>query len=206
MTPPVVYVVDDDDAVRDSLRVLLASDDHAVRECRSADHFLACVEPDKAGCIVLDVRMPGMDGLELQRRLTENGMEVAVVFLTGHGDVPMSASAFRSGAFDFLEKPVDADRLLATVRAALERTAHRREAGQRRVRMQTRMRSLTSREREIVVHVVAGRSSKAIARELGVSHRTVETHRARIMQKTGAISLPALVEMALVSGVAGGAS
>ena len=196
-----VYVVDDDDAVRDSLTVLLTSDDLAVRSCRSAAEFLETASADEAGCVILDVRMPGMDGLELQRRMAERGLDVPIVFLTGHGNVPMSAAAFRCGAFDFLEKPVDAEQLLASVHAALARAASIREARRRQRGLQERVARLTDREREIMAHVIAGRSSKEIARELGLSHRTVEAHRAHIMKKTGARSLPALVELAGASGV-----
>jgi len=201
MAPLAVYVVDDDDAVRDALTVLLSSDDIDVRSCRSALEFLDTATTDTVGCVVLDVRMPGMDGLELQRRMAERGLDVPVVFLTGHGTVPMSAAAFRSGAADFLEKPVDAEQLLASVHAALRRAESAREARQRRRREHDRVARLTEREREIMAHVIAGQSSKEIARELGLSHRTVEAHRAHIMKKTGARSLPALVELAVASGI-----
>ena len=201
MDPLVVFVVDDDDAVRDALVKLLGVDGLDARGFASAQAFLASLTPDLAGCLVLDVCLPDIDGLELQRVLAERGVDLPIVFLTGHGDIPMSSRAFRAGAFDFLEKPVRGDRFLAIVRAALARGAEQREARAERARLKARIEGLTCREREVMTHVVQGRSSKEIARELGVSHRTIEAHRARIMAKTRTRSLPALVELARACGM-----
>lgn len=202
ISPLAVSVVDDDAAVRDALVRLLASDELTVLGFDSAEAFLDGMVAESLGCVVLDVRMPGIDGLELQRRLADRGVEVPIVFLTGHGDIPLSVEALHAGAFDFLEKPVDTDRLLASVRSALEQAARARERRAHRARLAQGVAQLTGREREVMAHVVAGRTSKEIARDLGVSHRTVEAHRSRIMAKTGARSLLALAEMAAASGLA----
>ncbi len=162
----------------------------------SAEDFLAALPADASGCLLLDLRLPGMSGLELQAELNRRGTRLPIVFLTGHGDVPASVRALKGGAFDFLEKPVPAETLLDRVHEALrlaaEQSRHARED-----RAQTRrLERLTAREREVMLLAVAGNTSKAIAKQLGISHRTVELHRSRVMQKTGAANLIELARIA----------
>jgi len=200
-----VFVVDDDDAVRDGLRMLLESAGLQAQSFRSPEEFIAGYRPDRAGCLVLDIRMPGMSGLELQQRLPALGIALPVIILTGHGDVPAAVQALKSGAVDFIEKPFDAELLLERIRGALARDAEsrRREAG--RARCGERLARLTPREREVMKLMVAGKANKVIATELGISERTVELHRSRVMRKMQARSLPELVRT-LLEHRAGGAA
>jgi FixJ family two-component response regulator len=172
----------------------------ATRSFASACEFLAAYEDGAPGCLVLDVRMPGMSGLELQEELARRDAHLPIVFLTAYADVPMAVSAVRAGALDFFQKPVNADQLLERVRDALgldaESRARRRESEAARLRLAR----LTSRESEILELVVAGHTNKAIAKQLGLSRRTVETHRSRIMHKTGSGSLPELIRVVGVAG------
>jgi FixJ family two-component response regulator len=186
--PPLVYVVDDDAAVRDSLLLLLESAGLRAAEFDSAEAFLAAHRGDQPGCLVLDVHMPGMDGLELQNELVRRGELMPIIFLTAHGDVPKTVRAMKAGAVDFLTKPVNGKLLVERVQHAVElsETAHKREA---------RLKSLTQREREILKLAVAGQPNKQIARELGISYRTVEAHRSRILSKTGATTLLELANL-----------
>jgi len=194
---PIVYVVDDDDAVRGSIELLLESVSLKVSTFVSAQEFLEKHDPDRPGCIVLDLRMPGMSGLELQEELNRRGSDLRIVFVTGHGDVPVAVSAMRAGAVDFLQKPFRDEELLSRVRKALERGTRAHDEREHRDRIRERIDRLTPREREVMSHVVAGEPNKAIAMDLGVSERTVEIHRARVMQKMEAGSLAELVRMAL---------
>jgi two-component system response regulator FixJ len=195
----VVHVIDDDDAMRESLGFLLDSAGLAARTYESAVQFLESDIPPGPACIVTDVRMPDMNGLELVRRLRARGVSVPVIVITGHGDVPLAVEAMKAGVVDFLEKPFDDDIFLGSVRAALDTTvrAHQQEAD--RNRFDVMLSGLSPREKEVLKGVVAGKPNKIIAYELGISPRTVEVYRANVMTKTGAASLSELVRMALLA-------
>lgn len=195
MTEPTVFVVDDDPAIRESLALLLASAGHHAACFESAASFLDDLDPASPGCAIIDLRLPGIDGLELQERLHERDVLLPVVFLTGHGDVPTAVQALKHGAMDFLQKPFDAERLLALVDRAIERDAERRAEEALRAEAAARIAGLTPREQEVMRLVVDGLASKVIAADLGISERTVELHRSRVMHKTGARSVPALIRM-----------
>lgn len=197
----IVYVVDDDAAVRDSLALLLKSVALAVETCESAVQFLAHVGPEAAGCLVLDIRMPGMSGLELQQQLKQRGYELPIIFITGHGDVSMAVQAMREGALDFIEKPFRDQELLDRVYQALEADRARRRAADETVHIRERFAGLTPREHEVMLRIARGQANKVIAIELGLSERTVEIHRAKVMHKTGARSLAELVGMAAKLGI-----
>lgn len=201
---PLVHVVDDDPGVRDSLAFLLETAGLAVRTYDSAAAFLAVAPELAAGCVLTDVRMPGMDGLTLQRRLAALGGNLAVVVMTGHGDVPIAVEALKAGARDFLEKPFPDDRLLAVVQEALAASRQARDEYEATAGIAARHASLTPREREVLEHLVAGHPNKTIAYDLGTSPRTVEVQRARVMEKMGARSLAELVRMVLAMQRAGG--
>ena len=192
-----VYVVDDDEAVRDSLQWLLEGKDYRVRCFESAESFLSRYDAREVACLIVDIRMGGMTGLELQSRLIEVGSPLPIVFITGHGDVPMAVLALRAGAMDFIEKPFDEDVLLDSVRRALEASLrhHMREAANSEIA--ERLDSLTTRERQVLDGLLVGRANKIIAHELDMSTRTVEVHRAHIMQKMRARSLSELVRLAI---------
>ncbi len=192
-----IHVVDDDEAVRDSLRMLLESAGFAVRTHVSATAFLAAAGKLDGGCVVTDVRMPEMDGLELQRRLTELGNRMSVIVMTGHGDVPIAVEAMKAGAVDFLEKPFGDEQLLAAVRSAVAASQRAQQEQESAAATAARLGSLTHREREVLDRLVMGKANKVIAYELGASPRTVEVHRARVMEKMGVRSLPELVRMTL---------
>jgi len=201
VTDPVqrVYVVDDDEAMRDSLVWLLESHGFAVEAHPSAERFLDAWREEMRGCLVLDVRMPGMSGLELHERLAARRSTLPVVFVTGHGDVPMAVSALKKGAVDFIEKPFNDREMLRLVESCLELERRGRGAREREEEVRRRIASLTEREGEVMRLVVAGKLNKQIADELGISIKTVETHRARVMEKMGAGSLAELVQ-AVVGG------
>jgi len=194
---PTVFVVDDDEGVRNSLRFLLKSVGLATRAIASAGEFLETYKPSQAGCLVLDVRMPGMSGLELQQQLNLRGAVIPVIFITGHGDIPMAVEAMQQGAFDFLQKPFRDQDLIDRIQRALERDARNRVALQEHARIRERLDSLTPREREVLTLMTRGKPNKIMAAELGVSQRTVEIHRARVMEKSGAASLAQLVRMVM---------
>jgi two-component system, LuxR family, response regulator FixJ len=200
---PLVHVVDDDEAVRDSLSVLLEAAGLPVRTYDSAMAFLS-VLPDLApGCVLTDVRMPELDGLELQRRLAQLGVRLPVIVMTGHGDVPIAVEALKAGAADFLEKPFDDAQLLAAVSSALAASQRTQDEESAVAEINARLASLTPREHEVLDRLVAGQPNKTIAYDLGSSPRTVEVHRARVMDKMGARSLPELVRMAVAAGPPG---
>jgi two-component system, LuxR family, response regulator FixJ len=200
MPEPIVFVVDDDDAVRDSLSLLLETSGHRVRAFASAQNLLDALTPEARGCIIADVRMPGMDGLELQERLAARRIGLPVIIMTGHGDVPIAVRAMKAGAVDFIEKPFAEEPLLETVRLALVQSERdRRRSGEPSA--EERLAQLTTREREVLEAMVAGHPNKVIAHLLQISPRTVEIHRARVMEKTGARSLSHLVRLALQAGV-----
>jgi FixJ family two-component response regulator len=192
---PTVYIVDDDDAVRSSLRLLMKSVGLAAQTAASAQDFLATFNADNPGCLVLDVRMPGMSGLELQQQLNLRGAMIPVIFITGHGDIPMAVEAMQHGAFDFLPKPFRDQDLIDRVQRALERDAENRGKTHQKDQIRARFDSLTPREREVLELVTQGKANKVMAGDLGVSQRTVEIHRARVMEKMEARSLAELVRM-----------
>jgi two-component system, LuxR family, response regulator FixJ len=196
-TAPTIFVVDDDEGVRNSIRFLLKSVGLATKTLASASEFLETYKPRQPGCLVLDVRMPGMSGLELQQQLNLRGAIIPVIFITGHGDIPMAVEAMQHGAFDFLQKPFRDQDLIDRIQRALERDAQNRAALAQHDRISARFDSLTPREREVLALMTRGKPNKIMAADLGVSQRTVEIHRARVMEKTGAGSLAQLVRMAM---------
>lgn len=197
---PTVFIVDDDTAVRDALKFLLRSVGHPVEAFASAQDFLDAYRDDRPGCLVLDIRMPGMSGLELQEKLVERRSIVPIIFITGHGDVPMAVEAMQAGAMDFIQKPFRDQDLLDRINQALEKDATNRAAlGELNV-IRERLASLTPREREVMDLVVHGKANKVIAGDLDLSQRTVEIHRARVMEKMQASSLAHLVRMVIEVG------
>jgi FixJ family two-component response regulator len=192
-----VCVVDDDEAVRGSLKLLLKTLGVPALAYGSAQEFLADFDPQRRGCLVLDIRMPGMSGLDLQQELNTRGALVPIIFITGHGDVPMAVEAMQQGAMDFLQKPFRDQDLLDRINKALEKDRAGRELLGNRERLRARIDTLTPREREVMKLIVAGKANKVIAGDLQLSQRTVEIHRAHVMEKMGANSLAHLVRMAL---------
>jgi len=178
-----VYVVDDDDAVRDSLAMLFQTAGLRVETFASAAEFLKVEKRDPASCLVLDIRMPGLSGMALQEGLIERGSAIPIIFITGHGDIPLAVQAVKRGAFDFIEKPFDDYHLLSQVLSALSTASDRRRAGAEQAQHEERVTMLSAREREVLDLVLAGKPSRQIAEDLFISVKTVEFHRARIMQK-----------------------
>src|SRR3990167_469642 len=197
-TNATVYVVDDDEAVRDSIQLLLQSVDYAVETFESPLNFLKAAPGIQSGCLVLDVRMPAMSGLELQQRLKQSGVPIPVIFITGHGDVPMAVQAMQAGAFDFLQKPFRDQDLLDRIGEALAWDCNRSRGGRRQDGIRANLKLLSPREREVLDRVVQGQANKVIAADLELSQRTVEIHRARVMEKMQADSLADLVRMMLI--------
>jgi two-component system response regulator FixJ len=197
MSEATVHVIDDDDAVRDSLAFLLASAKIPSVAYPSAKAFLAALDKDATGCVVTDIRMPEMSGMELLQQLGADGVRLPVIVITGHADVPLAVEAMKLGAADFIEKPFDEDTLLAAVRSALDRQKHddRRDSQQSRAR--ALVATLSAREKQVLEGLVAGHPNKTIAFDLGISPRTVEIYRANVMTKMHAGSLSELVRMAL---------
>lgn len=193
-----VHILDDDMAVADSLRVLLEAAGFATQTHTSSTAFLAA-SPGLSGCVLADVRMPGMDGLELPRQLNESGIPLPVVVMSGQGDIPMAVCAMKAGAVDFLEKPLAEVRLIDAVQRALDISRHQHEARATQAQARLRLSSLTPREREVLNILVVGKPNKAIANELHTSPRTIEVHRARILRKLGVDSLPGLVRLTLAA-------
>lgn len=201
---PTIHLVDDDAAVRDALSMLLEVSGFRVATYAGGEAFLtACGVVRSPACLILDVRMPGMSGPELHQELNRRGIHLPVIFLTAHGDIPTSVAAIKAGAMDFLTKPVEGGLLIDRVRAALAADAQQQSHRDELDALRSRYASLTDRERDVLVLVVAGRSSKEIARVLDISHRTVETHRTRIMQKMSARSAVDLATMAQGLGLLG---
>ena len=194
-----VYIVDDDQSIRHAMELLMRSVGLDYEIFHSADDFLTGHTNDRAGCLVLDIRMPGMGGLELQEQLNELGSTLPIIFITGHGDVPMAVEAMQKGAVDFIQKPFRDQELLDRVREALQTDRERRNEREEKAEIHSRMQKLTNREREVLELVVTGKPNKVIAYELGVSQRTVEIHRARVMEKMQAKSLADLVRMHMAS-------
>jgi len=198
---PIVFVVDDDLSVRRTTERLIRSAGFKALTFTSAREFLASPRPEGPACLVLDVRMPGLSGMELQRELTQSGIHIPIIFITGHGDIPMSVRAMKAGAVEFLTKPFSSRSLLDAVRAAIERDRSAHKARSETGELRQRYEQLTPREREVIALVVAGQLNKQVASELSTTERTIKFHRAHIMQKMGAESLPDLVRMAEKLGV-----
>jgi len=196
-----IFLVDDDPGVLKALSRVLRQEGWSVETFESAEAFLARSDQTASGCVVLDVTMPGLDGLELQRRLAEAGQFLPIIFVTGHGDIPMSVRAIKAGAADFLTKPVQAQALVAAVRAAIEQDALSREARAGTAELRLRLDSLTTREREVLVALAAGRLNKQIAGDLGVVEQTVKFHRARIMERMQAKTVAELMHIAARLGI-----
>ena len=197
----IVHVVDDDEAMRDLMAFLLRAENFQVQTYADATDFLNALPQIKAGCVVTDVRMPGMSGIELLQRLRELKVSVPVIVVSGHGDVPLAVEAMKTGALDFIEKPFDDDVFLRAVRMALSAHAVDSQRQAQKAAINSRLKSLSNREREVLEGLVAGHPNKTIAYDLGISPRTVEIYRANVMEKMQARSLSDLVRMALVGGL-----
>jgi two-component system, LuxR family, response regulator FixJ len=200
----VVHVIDDDEALRESLAFLLETAHFEVRTYDSALRFLEALRHAEPGCIITDVRMPGMSGLELLRQLGNLESTFAVIVITGHGDIPLAVEAMKLGAVDFLEKPFDDNALIAAVRSALSRRERDLERDSEKLEIHSRIAALSNRERQVLEGLVAGHANKTIAFDLGISPRTVEIYRANLMTKMQASSLSDLVRMTLMAGMLSG--
>ncbi|MGO9994052.1 MAG: response regulator transcription factor [Steroidobacteraceae bacterium] len=194
---PTVYVIDDDDGMRRALSLLLSTVGYRTLAFANPSDFLAHFDPDTHGCLVLDIRMPGMSGLELQQHLNRTGSMLPVIFITGHGDVPMAVQAMKEGAFEFIQKPFRDQDLLDRINHSLQQDAENRASLARRAEVVRRLESLTPRERQVMALVVDGAANKVIAIDLDLSERTVEIHRAKVMEKMGARSVAHLVKLQL---------
>lgn len=192
-----VTIIDDDQAIRDALVNLFEAAGHSVRAYASAEDYLADTGSRDAGCLVLDVRLPGMSGLDLQRRLVSEHAPVAIIMMTGHGDIPMAVAAVKEGALEFVEKPFSPASLLESVRTALAASEQLDRDHAQMVEVRARYDTLSPRERQVMALLLEGQATKMIARALDISPRTAETHRARVMEKMGASSLSVLVKQAL---------
>jgi FixJ family two-component response regulator len=195
---PVVYIVDDDDAVRTSLAWLLSSVNIRTECFDGPEAFLKAYDADSLSCLILDVRMPEISGFQLQEQLKEIGADIPVIFVSGHGDIPMSVRALRNGAVDFLEKPYNSQQMLERIQVTLKTVAGNRHARERRLRLQAKLKTLTTREREIMEKVILGASSKVIARDLNISVKTVDVHRASIKDKLDCASTASMVRDVLL--------
>ncbi len=198
---PIVYVIDDDDAVRHSLEFLLKTAGVEVRGFESAKPFLEMLPRIETGCIITDVRMPEITGIDLLRRVKESGLDIPVIVITGHGEISLAVEAMKIGAVDFLEKPFDDDLLLASVRSALSKGADTAKHKAEVADIHDKLAALSNRERQVLEGLVAGKANKVIAFDLGISPRTVEIYRANLMTKMAANSLSDLVRMAMTAGI-----
>lgn len=200
---PVIYVIDDDEAVRHSLEFLLKTTGMAVRGFDSATAFFEVLPQVRCGCIITDVRMPDVTGIDLLRRVKELGIDVPVIVITGHGDIALAVEAMKIGAVDFLEKPFEDDVLLAAVQSALSHTADTAQRNAELTEIRNKLAGLSNRERQVLEGLVAGKANKAIAFDLGISPRTVEIYRANLMTKMAANSLSDVMRMAMTAGITG---
>ncbi len=198
----VIHLIDDDEHVRRAVAFLLGTAGFAVKLHESAASFFANLDKQQPGCIVSDVRMPGMDGVELQRRLKEKGVDMPMIIMTGHADVALAVAAMKAGAVDFIEKPFDDEVLLNAVRLALSQYARTDQSGTEAAHIRSRVEALSPRERQVLDGLLAGQPNKTIAYDLSLSPRTVEVHRANLMTKMGAKSLSDLVRMAMLAKLA----
>lgn len=196
-TTPIVYIVDDEFAVRDSLTILIESTGQPVMSFESAESFLDHYDSEQPSCLLLDVRMPSMSGLDLQEELIKRGIDIPIIFISGHADVPDSAKAFRAGAVDFLEKPFNEEILLSRIEEALSKDAQARDQLREKNKILERLSHLTTREREVLNLIVRSHSNKEAARILDISNRTIDVHRAHIMEKMQAENLAELMVMAM---------
>jgi len=194
---PTAYVVDDDESIRTLWRWLMESNGIAVKTFATAAEFIESYRNGSAGCLVLDLKLPGMSGLELQEYLNGRDIEIPIVFVTGHGDVPAAVSALKGGAVDFIQKPFSHREVLAIIANAFQRDAELRDKRTRRSRIAGRLATLTEREREVLQRIIGGKPNKIIASELDISVKTVEFHRAKVMEKTGVDSVAELVQVAM---------
>ncbi|HYU70421.1 MAG TPA: response regulator [Burkholderiales bacterium] len=195
--PPIAYVVDDDESIRTLWRWLMESNGIAVRTFATAAEFIESYRNGSAGCLVLDLKLPGMSGLELQEYLNRRDIEIPIVFVTGHGDVPAAVSALKGGAVDFIQKPFSHREVLAIIANAFQRDAELRDKRARQSRIAGRLATLTEREHEVLQRVIEGKPNKIIAAELHISMKTVEFHRAKVMEKMGVTSVAELVQFAM---------
>lgn len=193
---PVVFIVDDEEAIRDSLTLMIAQEKIAVKAFENAESFLEACHPELFGCAIIDVRMPGMDGLQLQEVLCKRNIPLPVIFLTGHGDIPMSVKAMKAGAMDFLTKPVTRDKLLTSIRTAIAASEKLLTEHVCLAQAQAHLASLTERERDVMLLAIKGYQNKEIARQLDISHRTVEIHKSKIMHK---MKVPNLLDLAKIA-------
>jgi RNA polymerase sigma factor (sigma-70 family) len=198
---PTVFIIDDDLEVRSAIALLMRAEGLRYETFESAWHYLTCFDAQRPGCLVLDVRMHDMNGLELQQHLLKKPIYPPIIMITGHGDVPMAVHAIQSGAIDFLEKPFNDDTLLAAIERGFKLDAQRRHNIQQSSTVHERLNKLTKREKEILDLIIAGKRNKVIAADLGISQSTVEAHRAKVMDKLEARSLSDLMRMILISGV-----
>jgi len=196
-----VYLVDDDFSIRDSLSMLIETTGQAVRCFESADEFLNNFDPDQAGCLILDVRMPSMTGLELQEELVRRDFAIPIIFISGHADVPDSSKAFRAGAVDYMEKPFDSEKLLNRMEEAIQKDLDTRVYNAEKRKLKNRLSQLTPKEHEVYILIVKGLSNKEAAKQLKVSNRTIDVHRARVMEKMQAEDLAELTVMAMHCGL-----
>jgi FixJ family two-component response regulator len=196
-----VYIVDDDPAVRDSLTLMLQQDGYRIRSFESGEAFLAVADTTTHGCAIIDIRMPGMDGIQLQEEILRRQIPLPVIFLTAHGDIPKSVKAMKAGAVDFLTKPVTRRDLLAALQAASREIARIDTSAANRSQAQAQLETLTERELQVTQLAILGHSNKEIARKLGISHRTIEIHKSNIMKKTGALNLLELARIAHDAGL-----
>jgi len=198
---PTVFLVDDEASVLKALSRLIRSAGLNVETFRSPQEFLQHHDPDAPGCLVLDVSMPGLNGLDLQQALAAKGTELPIIFLTGRGDIPTSVQAMKQGAVDFLTKPVNDEDLLSAIRAGIDRDTANRQARAERLKIQQQLESLTPREREVLAHIISGKLNKQVAADLGIVEKTIKVHRARVMKKMQVKSLAELVRVAEHAGI-----
>lgn len=195
-TNATIFIIDDDPAIRDSLTLMVVQEGFTVNTFENAEAFLENIQAERFGCAIVDIRMTGMDGMQLQEALSKRNLHLPIIFLTGHGDIPMSVRAIKAGAIDFLTKPVTREKLMMSIRYALVESDKILYEQVSQKNAQSHLAELTERERDVMALAIQGHSNKEIARQLGISHRTVEIHKSKIMHKTGAINLLDLARIA----------